>query len=1042
MELSKSLIEAGNKLLRPHSSTGEILSLLDELEYLLSKVEQDPTESVQKALIPSSKALVSAHLLRNPDSDVRVFVVSCLTEIMRITAPDAPYADDQMKEIFQVTIEAFAKLADASSRSYSKAEAVLDTVSRVRSSLLMLDLECDDLILDMFQLFLQIIRPDHPHLVLLAMETIMTTVIDESEQVSTDLLHLLLASVKKDTQDVTPMASKLVENVLRKCTSKLQPCLMEALKSTGISLDMYSPLVLSIFQTESTTTQAHNAFNAKENEADEKKSEEQVVLSDSLEDNLGFGLSRKGNRSKRTARGGTRRANGDDEAINGNDLKQLVKQGEPESTDAETESVSTRKRGRKPNSLLNPEEGYSFKTSSRKKMQEKEPGDLSLGKLAAKKVSLPANVGQTNQSVVSSLPSSSRAKKGSRKRSRNTMEETVAKKDSPDEEDFMESDLEKSEDGIKTAKSSKKARTQNGEAKTSAKKPLAETKMVKTSEKKLVHSDAKKKNSEGASKSTKMVKASEKKLAHSDVKKKISEGASKGTKMIKNNEKKFHSDAKKKNSKGASKGTPTPQSSKNKKKKSRATTPSTKESEETPKSHPKRKRTVGEEVESNKNELGEELVGKRVNVWWPLDKNFYEGVVQSYCTREKTHKVSYPDGDVEDLSLKKERWVIIEDNSSAIEDKEIDLPDSTPLVDLIRRRKAKKSKSVSMNVELSSSLEVRSSVKKKDPVTNSSKQAKRSKGGLKAVSNEPEGREAKNLESSKELNAEVGRTRGRTEKRQKVTRAMHQESEKDCDEKEEHETKGEDRLKESNAELECKRDHQDLPEDLHAATKTGGEELQSTKEPNAEAEINGEERMSVKDSNVEPKTDGEEWKAAKDSVAESNKVGEEPTAEPINEESKVVKELTDGEECKSVKETNTEPKSDEDEQKSLKEANAEPGADVEERKSVKEPNADAETEAQESAKEPNAEHETEVQEQESAKEPTAEHETEAQEQESAKEPTADAKWTEKEDMSEEKTSTPETGKVEKEAEEDDQRVVKELEEESDKAEVGTILGSG
>lgn len=57
-----------------------------------------------------------------------------------------------------MTIEAFGKLADASSRSYRKAEAVLDTVSKVRSSLVMLDLECDDLILEMFRQFLRIIR--------------------------------------------------------------------------------------------------------------------------------------------------------------------------------------------------------------------------------------------------------------------------------------------------------------------------------------------------------------------------------------------------------------------------------------------------------------------------------------------------------------------------------------------------------------------------------------------------------------------------------------------------------------------------------------------------------------------------------------------------------------------------------------------------------------------------------------------------------------------------------------------------------------------
>ncbi|KAG2323914.1 hypothetical protein Bca52824_006642 [Brassica carinata] len=111
--------------------------------------------------------------------------------------------------------------------------------------------------------------------------------------------------------------------------------------------------------------------------------------------------------SKRIARCGTRRK-GDD-----NDLKQV----QPGSTDVETESGSMR-RGRELNPLMNTEEGYPFKTSSSKKVQEKELGDSSLGKLTAKKASLPSEVGQTNQSVVSSLSPSSKARKGSRKRAR------------------------------------------------------------------------------------------------------------------------------------------------------------------------------------------------------------------------------------------------------------------------------------------------------------------------------------------------------------------------------------------------------------------------------------------------------------------------------------------------------------------------------------------------------------------------------------------------------------------------------------------------
>ncbi|KAF8064796.1 hypothetical protein N665_1166s0009 [Sinapis alba] len=698
-----------------------------EAEAQLSKLVQDPIVEVQNALRPLMKALVSAHLLRNPDSDVRLYVVSCLTEIMRITAPEAPYNDHQMKEIFQVTVKAFGKLGgDATCHSYEKAVTVLDTVSRVRLSLVMLDLECDELILKMFRQFLKIIRLNHPESVLLSMEAIMVTVIHESEEVPMDLLEILLSAVKKESQDVSRMASWLVERVIISCACKLQPCIMEALKSTETSVDMYSPVVLAICQGE-----------------------------------------------------------------------------------AEAYIVVKPKR-------------------------------------------------------VEALSPSSKARNGSRKRNRSKIEgclptpaskKRIVKKDDPEEEDFMESDLEKPEDIIKTVKSSKKERAQNGSAKALSKKPLAE------SEKERAHAG----------------------LTKTSAKKPLAEF-----------------------------------------KKERAHNGLAKTSAKKPLEESKRKRTAGEEVESHKSELGEKLVGKKMKIWWPLDKKFYEGVIKSYCSRKKRHQVSYFDGDVENLDLKKERWEIIQDNSSfSDQEKEIDLPDSTPLSDILRMQEAKKRNNVRKNVELSTSSDVRSSKKKNDPVTNSTK--------LKGVSNKQESRQ--------ELNAETGRrTKGRAEKRQKVTPPiMHHESEKD---KEEPETKGEeDGPKcggESNAEPERKRDHQELPGDSNDETKAGGEEQEVAKEVIAETE-----------------TDGAEHKVAKETAAG-------------------------------------------------------PKADGAERESMKEPN-----------EEPN---------------------TEVHERESAKETPADTKLIEKEDMSEEShgdayTSVAETGKVENE---DGQRVLKELEEETDKAEVGTI----
>ncbi|KAG0495215.1 hypothetical protein HPP92_006209 [Vanilla planifolia] len=63
---------------------------------------------------------------------------------------------------------------------------------------------------------------------------------------------------------------------------------------------------------------------------------------------------------------------------------------------------------------------------------------------------------------------------------------------------------------------------------------------------------------------------------------------------------------------------------------------------------------------SLKSELsGEELVGSRIKVWWPLDKRFYEGIVHSYVPETGKHNILYDDGDVEVLRLEKEKWELI-----------------------------------------------------------------------------------------------------------------------------------------------------------------------------------------------------------------------------------------------------------------------------------------------------------------------------------------------------------------------------------------------
>ncbi|KAK6140819.1 hypothetical protein DH2020_025436 [Rehmannia glutinosa] len=101
-ELEQRLTAAGKSLLQPPPSPDELLPLLDKIEELLSKVEQSPAKSMQASLSPLMKALVVEDLVKHSDVDVKVGVASCISEITRITAPDAPYDDDKMKAVMPI----------------------------------------------------------------------------------------------------------------------------------------------------------------------------------------------------------------------------------------------------------------------------------------------------------------------------------------------------------------------------------------------------------------------------------------------------------------------------------------------------------------------------------------------------------------------------------------------------------------------------------------------------------------------------------------------------------------------------------------------------------------------------------------------------------------------------------------------------------------------------------------------------------------------------------------------------------------------------
>uniref|UniRef100_A0A2K2A8P0 Tudor domain-containing protein n=1 Tax=Populus trichocarpa TaxID=3694 RepID=A0A2K2A8P0_POPTR len=754
-ELEQQLLEAGNKLLNPPPSVDELLSLLDQVENCLSKVEQSPVKSMQNALSPSQNALVTDQLFRHSNIDVKVAVASCISEITRITAPDAPYDDDRMKEVFQLIVSSFENLDDKSSQSYVKRASILETVAKVRSCVVMLDLECDALIIEMFQHFFKAIRDHHPEDVFSSMETIMSLVLEESEDISVELLSLLLASVKKGDEEVLPVARRLGEEVLESCAAKVKPYLIQTVKSLGVSLDDYSDIVGSICQEISGSVEQNDVHAGDENKVEESKpvgpSSDAAASQVNEEETTEVATPEQAEPAndkcpKSAVSNGVAQMEEDDSLADSDSMKKqeddnktdqlksidLPSTAEPDFSNAERVVVNTeseaeqtsKKSEKSPTKLAEPSE--SSRVDSEKKAEElpgnkihsedvpgsphkdqpveeaissenvKETGSQPPSPKALEGDSVPV----ASPSVSENLPDESFSKKGGRAKKK----ESLNKHSAPSSDDVpnklsdgtsgSEAKLHKcsgKEAPAGTSSEDKTPMRTDASKKESDTTGEPEAKPLKQSSKK-VDMDASKKESNTTDESeAKLLKQSSKKVDGS------SNNNNDGSTLKQFEDKKRQSHGKAVSEKHVTKSL-MKDDDKEKTHSTKSAAKSAKEEhhlEETPVTSTKRKRAAGDEKAPDIKEFDENVVGSKVKVWWPKDRQFYEGKIVSFDSIKKKHKVLYTDGDEEILILKRQKFELIGDDSESDKEEAADhsSPETSSETPLKKRMKTNSDKS-------------------------------------------------------------------------------------------------------------------------------------------------------------------------------------------------------------------------------------------------------------------------------------------------------------------------------------------------------------
>ncbi|GJP49880.1 hypothetical protein CLOM_g9039 [Closterium sp. NIES-68] len=175
------------------------------------------------ALRPLAQALPAANFMRHRDRDVRVLLAFCISEVLRVFAPDPPYDDSPLKSVFELLVGTYEGLEDTASPLYPRRVAILESMARVKTCIIMLDLECTDLILHMFETFFRVVRPEHALHVQMAMVEVMASVIDESEDVSPHLLDAIVCNMLSPEKEASPYAYHLAAAVVKRSAERLQP---------------------------------------------------------------------------------------------------------------------------------------------------------------------------------------------------------------------------------------------------------------------------------------------------------------------------------------------------------------------------------------------------------------------------------------------------------------------------------------------------------------------------------------------------------------------------------------------------------------------------------------------------------------------------------------------------------------------------------------------------------------------------------------------------------------------------------------------------
>jgi sister chromatid cohesion protein PDS5 len=190
---SPQKLNFNEKLTGRGHTTDTLLKKLKALHIQLAELDQELVDVT--SLSTARKELVHTSILLHKDRGVKAYAACCLADILRLYAPDAPYTQSELRDIFQFFFRQLTNgLKGVDASYYNEYFHLLESLSTVKSVVLVCDLpNAEELMVDIFRDFFNLVRRDLAKKIEIFMADILVALIDECQSLPSEVLETLMA---------------------------------------------------------------------------------------------------------------------------------------------------------------------------------------------------------------------------------------------------------------------------------------------------------------------------------------------------------------------------------------------------------------------------------------------------------------------------------------------------------------------------------------------------------------------------------------------------------------------------------------------------------------------------------------------------------------------------------------------------------------------------------------------------------------------------------------------------------------------------------